>query len=265
MAGLGDHQVRRRHSIGGLLLVALSVGIILVCAASCCFAATTYYTRISVSPQTTIYVEFSNDEMRMADSVAGLKTATSIQAKSSQGEYVEFPEVALPLGAVNPRTGYTEVRTVLELEPAMIGILDQTVIVDRDAIEPAVTRTADRIIGTPPRQVLGYLCPRWADQRKREWSYWFRVSAPAGMSLETAPMLRVPEMRDPKVDVVTQVDKQNLYIGVRLTVDSVELSDLRITRGGAERRPSAVGVIVRDAAGHLIARSRGRLDKFGFG
>jgi hypothetical protein len=210
------------------------------------------YARIAIPPKTTVYVEFRDRDMRTATSVAGLRTAKPVRSGGLADGPLRFPWTVLPLEPKSLPEGYTEIRALLNL--------DQVLFSNRSSAGESSTRPQ-----TATWYVYGHVCPRRADRQKTTWTYWFRVGAQAGGTADTAPVLRVPDMTNPKVNVVAQADKRNLLIGVRATINNIELSDIRKTLGGKEYPYSPVQVTVRDPAGTTVVTERGRLDKFGFG
>jgi len=217
-------------------VVALAAALVLFSAP---LAAAPAYSRLQVSPTTIVYAQFELGQLRMATTVAGLKTAKAIKAKQSTPDSLVFPEVSLPVSADALPAGVSRVRAVLYLR---------------------LLTTGDPSTRSRTWYAYGVVGPSRADQDGALWTYWFNVGAPVGAQPEQAQVMRVPDPGDLKLSVVAKAQRQEIGVGVRVTAGAAELYDIQKSGQTAQMR-----VLVRDADGNGIASERGPLSQFGFG
>jgi hypothetical protein len=226
-----------RRSLPWFLPVVALAAALVLCAAP--LAAAPAYSRIQVSPTTIVYAQFEQGQLRMATTVAGLKTARAVKAKQSTPDSVVFPEVSLPVSADALPAGCSKVRAVLYLRLLTTG----------DPSSRSRTWYAYGVVG-----------PSRTDQEGALWTYWFTVGAPVGAQPEQAQVMQVPDPGDLKLSVVAKGQRREIGVGVRVMAWAAQVYDIQ--EGG---QTAQVHVLVRDADGNGIASERGPLSKFGFG
>ena len=226
-----------RRSLPWFPPVAALAAALILCADP--LAAAPAYTRIRISPTTTVYAEFNRSLLRLATTVAGVKSATPLKAKQSAQDFLVFPEVSLPVAADALPAGCIKVRAILYLRLLPTG----------------VPGSANRTW-----HAYGIVGPSRTDEEGALWTYWFRVEAPTGAKPEQAQVMQVPDPGGLRLTVVAKAQQREIGVGVRVMAGAAELYDIQKSGHAPQAH-----VLVRDADGNGVASERGPLSKFGFG
>lgn len=200
------------------------------------------YIRVSVPPDTTVYVQIQGTEMRMATTVPGLKAAKPVKARQDRrlpASYVQFPEAALPVPAEALPAGWTGITAELSAQEG-----------------PVDPRTR-----TPWWYVYGNLGPSCKDADGTVWTYLVRMAARAGDSPDTQTVFAVTDPADLSLSVTAK--PQGKQIGAALDIASGQSQLYEIRKDGVSAEVAEV--IVTDQDGKQVAAKRGPINAFGFG
>ena len=200
-------------------------------------AANPKYVRLVVPPGRTYYVEFHKDEMRLAESVEGLKKAAPTMASHAMSDSASFPAVALPASsAASGASQLPKVRLDLMRYGGVFGA------------------------GSGETGVFGSLDFAEKDKDGSVWSYSLDINGQTGDGPENAPEIKIPQSLKPRLDVVAKPARRRLGVGLRVLSDGQEVSRIRKEGVEAQARLRLVG-----SDGKVVASTQGTLDKLGFG
>jgi len=218
-------------SLAGLLTAAAAV-------ASTKSDAAPLYLRIAVSPTSSVYIEFRNDEMRVAGAAKDLERAKPVKATASGSQY-SFPEVELPVAKQELPAGFSKLTTTLKLFRFRSSL------------------------GFMPRQesvhAFGTLGLAREDSKGVLWTYCTQMSAQPAAAVERAPRISVPKLTPLTLSLVTKTTRRRIGAGLRVMSGTTEVDD--ILRDG---KAPQVQMRLLDNRGKVVASERGPLAKFGF-
>ena len=200
------------------------------------------YLRISVPPDTTVYVQFKGTDMRMATTIPGLKTAKPVKVRQDRrlpANYTQFPEVTLPVPAKSLPAGWTGIAAELSAQQG-----------------PVDPRTR-----TPWWYVYGNLGPSCKDADGTVWTYLVRMAARAGDSPDTQTVFAVADPADLSLSVTAKPEGRQIGVGLAIASGQSQLYEIRKDGVSAE----VAEVIVTDQDGKQVAAKRGPVNAFGFG
>jgi len=220
--------------LGAVVAAALTLSLLAPVSA----AETPLYARIKVGPKTIVYLQFQGDQMRMATSVAALKTAKAVSPKQSAPDVMIFPEVTLPVAAGALPQGLSKVKAMIALRRMPGG-----------ARSPGGLWYASGVVG-----------PSRTDEKGALWTYWFQAGAPTATRPDSAQVWQVPELARLRLSVTAKVERRQLGVAVQVMAGTAAAYDIQKDGKSVEAQ-----VMVRDADGNGIASERGPLAKFGFG
>jgi hypothetical protein len=199
------------------------------------------YTRIRLSTGPTVYVQFSEKQMRLADSAAKLKKAEPISGTETKGRwhYISFPETDLPFPAARLPRGVSKIRSKITLyrKPSIsafvsLGMCYQEKKRGKDGEEEKVS----------------------------EWMFVTNVEKKPGRSASTASTIGVPSLGKLKLKMVTYGGKGRVGIGMTCWSGRSKISGV-VKDGKAV--PIEIGI--KDGAGKEVFSGRGGVNDFGFG
>ena len=233
-------------------VMALCAALVWQAAAIPAAAATSQYLRINVTPQVTFYAQFSDNQlrlattvagldkakairdtqMRLATTVAGLKTAQTVKATRASQNMWSFPEVSLPLSARALPAGWKKVRADLHLH----------------------------LTKGKPESTCARLGVSRADARGALWTCWSSLDARVSTAPAKARLLQAREPAKIALRVTTKVQRREIGVVARVMAGKAELDDI-----DKDGKSVAAQVTVRDAKGRVVTSKRGTLGDFGFG
>ena len=218
--------------VAALIAVALTV-------AYCATPSSSQYLRIAVTPKVTVYAQFTDNQLRLATTVAGLDKAKAIRATQSRFSFYEFSQVPLPVSASVLGKGWSGISATFDVLGA---------------------RGPDN--QSRPHRVFTNIGLSRKDAAGAQWGYWRSVGdSQTGSSAAGAPAVAVPQMAALTLKVTARAKGRQLGIGAVVMAGKRELSD--ITKNG--KSAETLRVTVRNERGTVVATTAGPLSKFGFG
>jgi len=203
------------------------------------------YLRIVMPPDKTVYVQFQGAAMRMATSVAALKSARPIPAARQEGAaadrvFFQFPETVIPFPA--------------RVLPARWKQVKAQFSTSRGPIDP---RT-DRYMWYGSVSVG----PSVTDDQGSEWTYLCRTGAQLVATPEAqGNVVELPDLDSVSLSVTARSDDRLIGFAIGMSSKGGDVGEIIKDGTSAE----IATVTVRDDAGSEISSKRGSLQTFGFG
>lgn len=216
-----------------------------IAAVTLCFAAaslaqeTPAYLRISIDPETTVYVKLNANEISLAPDAQGLETAKPFKSLKSSHRTAEFPEVDLPIPPKALPAGFSKVSaSLLFYTPS-------------SELESIGQGAAGFVFG----QFLFYR----PQQGGGLWRYSVKMNATAGNSPGAAAVVPLPALQRLTPEFTVKTEKKEVRIAFVIKDGKTELADIARDGKSVEAQLRVIG-----SNGKVIASAVGPLSKFGF-
>jgi len=204
--------------------------------------ASTGYVKIILNKEKTLYVQFQDDELKMATSVADLKDAKIINAAESSKlggttQQDEYSQIALPLTAKELPSGIQKIAVkithIYDTGDEALGLFDYA------GIEFIFSKKG-------PAGVL--------------WEYSVETGTEVKSSAAKALNAELPDISQPKIVLEVQ-PKESRQVGVAIQIRSKKFTISAIKQAGKD---ATAYLKVLDKDGKTVNAANGPLSKFGY-